>query len=870
MAGAMQYYRSRWLRYGGLCVVSVLVFLGASLMHERALESAISDEVQRAVLFADDTMSPLVAGTDVKAPLPASVSEPMTQKLVTDVLTGSSVVRIRIFARDGSLIYSTDDGDRLGTRSAGDLDAVAAAAEGQTSGREEFDRVSSEGVTQSLRVLSTYVPLSTRGGKAAAVLSVDQRYRPIADETSQPWRAFQLVGVAGAVVFLELFLLWLARNISAARLASRSGFQPPPGSPARSMSEKDAKAAEKQAKAQAALEQQLETLRAQVRSQEEAAAGATASLQQRLHDAEQRAAKAEGAGDDAMLQSAKDRAAASEQKAAQADRRVQEAEARVAELVAEVRLLQDRPAGTPPAADPEEIQRLTEELHEQTRRAEEHEQRARDALHASGELERSAASVEAARAELDAKLAMAIADQQAAAARATALEVELADVRSKAEEATDLAREGGRRVEEANAAGDAVREDLKRTTTERDDLVARAAALEAARDEAERAIGDADARAMAAESRLAAAASDLSTESATLAAELDAERERSRRVQERAVEAERRGDEMDKHASSLAQALEDERVQRDQARVEAAEMRSELEEVRAAAATAQGAAEEAATAARALAEQKEELEGSLRETVSAQEAAAAEAAALRDQLVAAREELTATASDAGASADHLRALTEESATLRAEMDALVENAGAAERRAAELQTANAEMEQRVTALQAANAELDSKLVARAAAPPPDDDRVRDLEREVTTLREELDSMGMRLRRAYADAEDARAQLQAAPPGPVVSLADAGGPASADGLDEIHRLRLELGRTVERANAAEARASRLQADLSQGRGDDPTTAGADLDDEDEDGQTDDERSLRFRLAKTAARKKGMDPPAKGGGGRAASS
>ena len=109
-------------------------------------------------------------------------------------------------------------------------------------------------------------------------------------------------------------------------------------------------------------------------------------------------------------------------------------------------------------------------------------------------------------------------------------------------------------------------------------------------------------------------------------------------------------------------------------------------------------------------------------------------------------------------------------------------------------------------------------------------------------------MGARLRRAYADAEDARAQLDAAGNG---SLAHVGGPASADGYDEVQRLRLELGRAVERANSAETRASKLQADLAEARGGDAPSENGDGSD---GSGEDEEKSLRFRLARTAASKK----------------
>ena len=105
-------------------------------------------------------------------------------------------------------------------------------------------------------------------------------------------------------------------------------------------------------------------------------------------------------------------------------------------------------------------------------------------------------------------------------------------------------------------------------------------------------------------------------------------------------------------------------------------------------------------------------------------------------------------------------------TANAELHA---KAGELETANAELRSANAESVQRVADLQTRVAEFEAEAVGlrsklaeteAVATAPQVDEGSRNLERENETLREELDSMGMRLRRAYADAEDARAQLAA--------------------------------------------------------------------------------------------------------------
>jgi chromosome segregation ATPase len=124
------------------------------------------------------------------------------------------------------------------------------------------------------------------------------------------------------------------------------------------------------------------------------------------------------------------------------------------------------------------------------------------------------------------------------------------------------------------------------------------------------------------------------------------------------------------------------------------------------------------------------------------------------------------------------------------------------------------------------------------------DRVAELERTVGQLEQDLEQMQVRARRAYAEAEAANAQL--------ASVQDGDGAAAAVTGGEVARLRAELAHAIERANAAEERLSRAQADLRAGDAADdrpePVTAPA-------GGEG---ASFRHRLTRAADRKKGRDP------------
>jgi hypothetical protein len=101
--------------------------------------------------------------------------------------------------------------------------------------------------------------------------------------------------------------------------------------------------------------------------------------------------------------------------------------------------------------------------------------------------------------------------------------------------------------------------------------------------------------------------------------------------------------------------------------------------------------------------------------------------------------------------------------------------------------------------------LRARVLELEAAPPSTtnapDARTEELEQQLDATRMELEQMDQRLRNAYAEVAQARS-LQREPD-----------PAAAPREDpHAHELRQELGRAIERAQVAEERAAKLEADL----------------------------------------------------------
>jgi predicted nucleic acid-binding Zn-ribbon protein len=274
-------------------------------------------------------------------------------------------------------------------------------------------------------------------------------------------------------------------------------------------------------------------------------------------------------------------------------------------------------------------------------------------------------------------------------------------------------------------------------------------------------------------------------------------------------------------------------------------------------------------------------------------AAAADSARRAEATEAVRDELETKVAQFGSRAAELEATTAAVTLQLREVEAAKADL---ERRAHEAESGGDAVRGEMAQLTAERDALRARVVELEAAPPSTtnapDARTEELEQQLDATRMELEQMDQRLRNAYAEAAQTRS-LQREPD-----------PAAAPrGDPHAPELRQELGRAIERAQVAEERAAKLEADLlaerhgirSLDEGADPEahteqdhepeldpTLDPELEPEFEpipafrsmgpspsngmsetngDAQEGD-KSLRFRLAQSAARKKGLgdlEPP-----------
>jgi hypothetical protein len=482
---------SRWPVPLVLAAVCVLAIIGAGFLHQRSLDRKVAAQEAKANALVRQTIAPSTRGVDLTKPLPHAVATRLTHDLVKGPLAADVILRVRIFAQDGSLLFSTDPEDPGNGARVGDADSIRAAAVGTTTSLVATDRVSSpQTKPTSVELLQTYLQLSAGRGKLPGVVGIDQRYAPIAVAALQPWHTIQLGLAAAAAVLVVVALLLLARRASVkrakakGRAAARTPAQdaqasepseasekkglrrekPSSGPPGESDAERARKATQREIQVREALEGQLEQLRTRIREQEDLANRQVLELTQqlqiaaaRVEEAEARAASAPSGADAARLAEAEGAVQDAAKRADAAQARAVAAEARVAEL--EERLADATRATLPPPVD-ERVEALERALTEARTEAADNARRAE--------------ATEAVRDELEVKVAQYGSRAQEQEATATALAEQLRQVEAVR---ADLER----RASEAETGGDAVRSEVAQLSAERDSLKARVAELEQVR-----------------------------------------------------------------------------------------------------------------------------------------------------------------------------------------------------------------------------------------------------------------------------------------------------------------------------------------------------------------------------------------------------
>jgi len=226
---------SRMSRLGwGLAILGLAAALALTFVFAW---SAVGDQQRaaqaRAVGYS--TKKPLsdLSTTQVSRPIQGDAYKALLKDVKDQVLKDDRVLRVRIFNLSGTLVFSTDPGDKIGVAQIDSTQFHTASIGGVTSVLPVVQAPAVAGLaggTERLYVTFAGLRLDNQA-KAAAVIEVDQRYAAIKAAATALWRPVQLViGVLILAAVLMLTLSFLAvRAAARPEIPVATVAQPGPG-----------------------------------------------------------------------------------------------------------------------------------------------------------------------------------------------------------------------------------------------------------------------------------------------------------------------------------------------------------------------------------------------------------------------------------------------------------------------------------------------------------------------------------------------------------------------------------------------------------------------------------------------------------------
>jgi hypothetical protein len=551
--------RSGRFVWGGLALLLVAalvatVFLSRdSLREEEQQAEARAQDWTNTVLF--DNLTPELVSAEIDGP----DYRALLIAVQGGILSDDRVAQIRIWAPDGTLIFSTSQRDKQGEFVAKDNPHIQAALEGETvSVPTEATVAARTGLAgSSEKLFQTFVPLRLLNQLAvSAVVQIDQRYAALESAAMKVWRPLQIALGVGLLACVVLFVL----SVRAKPVAEGPALDVAPV-----------------ARADGELAERLRESEAAARDAEERAATAerlVAEADSRIVAAEHKAAAAEAALLEGAQRSGAEGvrrgvpgvgAVAAAGATIELESRVRQAEERGEELTGEVQRLKaalaERDAALALAADAastgvQESEQVRDLASQHETRAAEAEQRAAEAAKRAAEAETRAVDLESHLREAEAALALAqsaagkekVAGEQMASDELRRAQLDLNDLQTRLAETETSLKDATAKIAEHETV--AAKADQDRSASAEELAAARAAV--SSRDEELRALRDEVAAKDAEVARLAVVQEEATAASAKSAA-ADA---RAAEMDARLVEMEARLAETETARSTLAAELE--------------------------------------------------------------------------------------------------------------------------------------------------------------------------------------------------------------------------------------------------------------------------------------------------------------------------
>ena len=206
---------SRFIWGGATAVFLVLVLLAlafgrSALSSEEQAAEDRAVEVTETVLFKAldaDLLADEIRGRNYRD---------LIIQVQGGIMTDEGVARVRIWAPDGTLLFSTESLEQIGVVKAVNAAPIEAAVGGEVmSVVSEATVAAKSGLSGTKqRLYQTYSPIRVRERTAiVGVAEIDRRYAAIVEAATQPWRALQ-IGFGAATILCAILLLFSLRRTS--------------------------------------------------------------------------------------------------------------------------------------------------------------------------------------------------------------------------------------------------------------------------------------------------------------------------------------------------------------------------------------------------------------------------------------------------------------------------------------------------------------------------------------------------------------------------------------------------------------------------------------------------------------------------------
>jgi hypothetical protein len=217
---------SRFL-WGGATAAFLVLFLLALRGGSSSLSGEEQAAQERAVGYTDTVLFGALSGDQLAAPVTGQAYRDLVIEVQGGIMTDPTVARVRVWAADGTLVFSTD-GQKSVLVKTTDTAPIDAAVNGVTTSLLTTGTVAAKSTLKGTdtQLYQTFAPLRVPDrSTVVAAAEIDQFHGMIADAAAQPWRTLKLLFAIGFLASLVLFVLSLRRATTL--IGAGVGFEVP-------------------------------------------------------------------------------------------------------------------------------------------------------------------------------------------------------------------------------------------------------------------------------------------------------------------------------------------------------------------------------------------------------------------------------------------------------------------------------------------------------------------------------------------------------------------------------------------------------------------------------------------------------------------